>query len=45
MINALGAAGPVDLPPKDKLRELVLFSVSEEYFRLRQAIGIQLNLG
>jgi tetratricopeptide (TPR) repeat protein len=44
MITALGPAGPVDLPPKDKVKEIVLFSVSEEYFRLRQALGIQLNV-
>ncbi|WP_053234357.1 tetratricopeptide repeat protein [Sandaracinus amylolyticus] len=44
MVTALGPAGPVDLPPKEKVKELVLFSVSEEYFRLRQALGIQLSV-
>jgi hypothetical protein len=44
MITALGPAGPVDLAPKDKIKEIVLFSVSEEYFRLRQALGIQLSV-
>ncbi len=44
MITALGATGPVDLPAKDKTKEIVLFSVSEEYFRLRQALGIQLQV-
>jgi len=44
MIQALGATGPVDLAPKDKIKELVLFSVSEEYFRLRQALGIQISI-
>jgi tetratricopeptide (TPR) repeat protein len=44
MIAALGPAGPVDLPPKEKIKELVLFSVSEEYFRLREALGIQLSV-
>jgi hypothetical protein len=44
MITALGPSGPVDLAPKDKVKELVLFSVSEEYFRLRQALGIQLQV-
>jgi hypothetical protein len=29
-----------DLSPKDKINELVLFSVSEEYFRLREHLGI-----
>jgi hypothetical protein len=36
--------GTVDLPPKEKIKELVLFSVSEEYFRLREAIGIQIEI-
>lgn len=44
MITALGPAGPVDLPPKEKIKELVLFSVSEEYFNLRKALGIQLSV-
>ncbi|MDQ3031105.1 MAG: hypothetical protein M3Y87_01715 [Myxococcota bacterium] len=44
MITALGPAGPVDLAPKDKIKEIVLFSVSEEYFRLRQTLGIQLSV-
>jgi hypothetical protein len=29
-----------DLSPKEKIKELVLFSVSEEYFRLRESLGI-----
>ncbi len=45
MIAALPSAGPQDLPPKDKIKELVLFSVSEQYFRLREALGIQINIG
>jgi tetratricopeptide (TPR) repeat protein len=44
MVQALGATGPVDVPPKEKIKELVLFSVSEEYFRLRQALGIQISI-
>jgi tetratricopeptide (TPR) repeat protein len=45
MVQALGAAGPVDVPAKDKIKDLVLFSVSEEYFRLRVALGIQIAIG
>jgi tetratricopeptide (TPR) repeat protein len=45
MVASLPSAGPQDLPPKDKLKELVLFSVSEQYFRLREALGIQINIG
>jgi tetratricopeptide (TPR) repeat protein len=32
--------GMDDIPPKDKIKELVLFSVSEQYFRLRESLGI-----
>ena len=45
MIEALPPAGPTDLPPRDKIKDLVLFSVSDEYFRLREAIGITINIG
>jgi len=45
MIQSMPSAGPQDLPPKDKIKELVLFSVSEQYFRLREALGIQINIG
>jgi tetratricopeptide (TPR) repeat protein len=44
MIQALPPEGAIDLPPKDKLKELVLFSVSESYFRLREALGIQIQV-
>lgn len=37
-------AGAVDeISPKEKIKELVLFSVSEEYFRLREALGITIG--
>lgn len=44
MVTQLGAQGPVNLPPKEKVKELVLFSVSEEYFRLREHLGIRIPL-
>ncbi|MCB9599498.1 MAG: tetratricopeptide repeat protein [Sandaracinus sp.] len=44
MIQALPPEGAIDLPPKDKLKELVLFSVSESYFKLREALGIQIQV-
>ena len=44
MIQALPPEGSVDLPPKDKLKELVLFSVSESYFKLREQLGIQIQV-
>jgi len=34
----------VDIPPKEKVKELVLFSVSEEYFQLREHLGIRIPL-
>ena len=40
MIQSLPPEGPTDSPPKEKIKEIVLFSVSEEYFRLREALGI-----
>ncbi|MCA9607671.1 MAG: tetratricopeptide repeat protein, partial [Myxococcales bacterium] len=43
MVTQLPAAA-VDMPPKDKVKELVLFSVSEEYFRLREHLGIRIPL-
>jgi hypothetical protein len=44
MLSQLESAGPDDVSPTEKARELVLFSVSPEYFRLREAIGITLRL-
>jgi hypothetical protein len=32
-----------EIPPKEKIKELVLFSVSEQYFRLREALGITIG--
>jgi len=34
---------PGDLPPQEKLKELLLFSVSEQYFALRQSLGIAIG--
>ncbi|MGH7272282.1 MAG: tetratricopeptide repeat protein, partial [Polyangiaceae bacterium] len=31
---------PGDLPPAEKMKELLVFSVSEQYFNLRKALGI-----
>ena len=44
MINALPPEGSADLPPNDKVKEIVLFSVSESYFKLREALGIQIQV-
>jgi tetratricopeptide (TPR) repeat protein len=34
---------PGDLPPQEKLKELLLFSVSDQYFSLRQGLGIAIG--
>lgn len=39
-ILAAESALPGDLSPADKMKELLLFSVSEDYSVLRQALGI-----
>lgn len=44
MLQALPPEGPTDLPAKEKVKELVLFSVSESYFQLREALGIQIRV-
>jgi golgin subfamily B member 1 len=44
MIQQLPTESAADLPPKEKVKEMVLFSVSEEYFRLREALGIQIQV-
>ncbi|MGD8860164.1 MAG: tetratricopeptide repeat protein, partial [Myxococcales bacterium] len=44
MIQAEPPMGAIELTPKEKVEELVLFSVSESYFRLREALGIQIQV-
>lgn len=34
---------PGDLPPAEKMKELIVFSVSEDYFALRRALGIAIG--
>ncbi len=34
------AQGPSDAAPREKLSELLVFSISDEYADLRQAIGV-----
>jgi hypothetical protein len=33
------------LSTKDKIKELVLYSISEEYFELREHLGITITVG
>jgi hypothetical protein len=44
MLQAEPPMGAVDLTPKEKIQELILFSVSESYFRLRETLGIQIQV-
>ena len=44
MVPQLPSGGSVDSPPKDKLKELLLFSVSERYFRIRAALGVEIQV-
>ncbi|HEY5954915.1 MAG TPA: tetratricopeptide repeat protein, partial [Polyangiaceae bacterium] len=43
-IIAAESALPGDLTPVDKMRELLLFSVSSDYMALRQALGVTIRL-
>jgi hypothetical protein len=46
LANAVIDASPEDasvVPKKDRLRELMVYSVSEEYFELRKSLGIALG--
>jgi hypothetical protein len=45
MIQAEPPMGAVELTPKEKIQDLLLFSVSEQYFRLREALGIRISVG
>jgi len=45
MIHAEPPIGATDLSPKEKLHELLQFSVSDAYARLREALGIQIDAG
>ncbi len=44
LVQQIAAESTADTPVKDKIKEIVLFSVSENYFRLREALGIQIKV-
>ncbi len=44
MISADSGEGTVDVSAKEKVREVILFGVSEDYFALRERLGIQIQL-
>jgi golgin subfamily B member 1 len=45
MIQSEPPMGAVDLSPKEKVEDLLRFSVSEQYFKLREALGIRIAAG
>lgn len=44
MIKETSSDASVEVPPGDKLRELIVFSVSESYFALRRALGVEVQV-
>ncbi len=44
MTQQIASESTADLAPRDKVRELVLFSISESYFQLREQLGIQIKV-
>ncbi|MCB9708426.1 MAG: tetratricopeptide repeat protein [Myxococcales bacterium] len=44
LIQAEPPSHPDDLPAKDKVKQVVRFSASEEYFELRKKLGIQIDI-
>jgi hypothetical protein len=44
MTQQIASESTADLAPRDKVKELVLFSISENYFRLREQLGIQIKV-
>jgi hypothetical protein len=45
MIQADPPMGAVELTPKEKIEDVLLFSISEQYFRLRDSLGIKIRVG
>ena len=44
MTQQIASESTADLAPRDKIREIVLYSVSESYFKLRDQLGIQIKV-
>ncbi len=44
MTQQIASDSTADLAPRDKVKEIVLFSISESYFRLREQLGIQIKV-
>ncbi len=44
MTQQIASESTADLPPRDKVKEIVLYSISESYFNLRETLGIQIKV-
>jgi len=44
MTQQIASESTADLPPRDKVKEIVLYSVSESYFTLRAELGVQIKV-
>jgi hypothetical protein len=44
MTQQITSESTADLAPRDKVKEIVLYSISESYFKLREALGIQIKV-
>ncbi len=44
MTQQIPTESTADLAPRDKVKEIVLYSISESYFRLREQLGIQIKV-
>lgn len=44
MTQQIASESTSDLAPRDKIKEIVLYSISESYFRLREQLGIQIKV-
>ncbi|MBW2405650.1 MAG: hypothetical protein JRF42_18155, partial [Deltaproteobacteria bacterium] len=44
MTQQIASESTADLAPRDKVKELVVYSISESYFRLREQLGIQIKV-
>ena len=44
MTQQIASESTADLAPRDKVKEIVLYSISESYFSLREALGIQIKV-
>ena len=44
MTQQIASESTADLAPREKVKEVVLFSISESYFRLREQLGIQIKV-